>query len=321
LEDQREPVKRILSKKESSCRDCRCKIEKDTVIAPVEGNEVLCPNCAEKEDEVRRWEAEKECYELWYEYLKQSKHYQSLCRKIVKLAKSIEVEKKNTSNQLEYTSNQLEYTSNQLEFYYFSHKIVPMIESKFRTTANLTVGVSTESAKIEYQLLQRYYAYFGNIQKNKNFDLCWEKIMHKVRFMGRRAGYLKYPDFSSVSINETENSVSERLPVYVDLAASKERLRDDFNKFLDMTHEFVQDKIKMIVEPFPLKLHKNSRQLKHIKIYLDIYKTKEKTKKSFLSISTELDITHDKAKEGYRKAIEIIKNVEQGIFPGIYSGK
>ena len=255
------------------------------------------------------WKKKKGHYELWREYLKLSSHYISLCKKVKQIrTKSIE------------TDSYKPLKGDQLTVSRFFPRILKEVSSYYTSAIALSEDDSNESLRVEYFLLNHYYPYFGSVISDPKFDASWDRIMDVVRVKGLREGYLSYPDhYTSVGYDENKPSIKMRIPIYIDLGASKQKLKDDFSSCLEQTYDSLKPKVDDYVQQFPLQLHENIKYSDKIQTYLKIYRDKVLGTRNFDTIAIMHEIKYAAAKEGFYKAKRILENVEAGEFPGNYS--
>jgi hypothetical protein len=258
---------------------------------------------------IAEWEKKKRHYELWHEYLKLSSHYKSLCKKVK------QIRKKSVEKGFYKPLTEIELSVNR-----FFPRIPKEVSSYYTSAIALSEDDSKESLRAEFFLLEHYYPYFGNIISEPKFDASWDRIMDVVRVKGLREGYLSYPDhYTSVSYDESTPSIKMRIPVYIDLGASKQKLKDDFNSCLEQTYDSLKPKVDDYVKQFPFQLHENIKYSDKIQTYLKIYKDRVLGTRNFNTIAIMHEIKYAAAKEGFYKAKRILENVETGEFPGTYS--
>jgi hypothetical protein len=263
----------------------------------------------EQQKTISEWQNKKGHYELWREYLKLSSHYISLCEKVKQIrTRSIE------------TGSYKPLTEDQLAVNRFFPRIPMEISLYYTSAIALSEDDSNESLRVEYFLLKHYYPYFGNVITEPNFDASWKRIMDVVRFKGRREGYLSYPDhYTSVSYDENKPSIKMRIPIYIDLGASTQKLKDDFSSCLEQTYESLKPEVQTFVQTFPLQLHENIKYLDKIQTYFRIYRDRVLGTRNFDTIAIMHELKYSAAKDGFYKAKRILENVEAGEFPGNYS--
>ena len=257
---------------------------------------------------ISEWEKKRGHYELWREYLKLSSHYISLCEKVKQIrTRSIE------------TDSYKPLTGDQLTFNRFFPRIPLEISSYYTSAIALSEDDSNE-LRVEYFLLKHYYPYFGNVITDLKFDTSWDRIMDIVRVKGLREGYLSYPDqYTSVGYDGDKPSIKMRIPIYIDLGASKQKLKDDFSSCLEQTYDSLKPKVQTFVQTFPLQLHENIKYSDKIQTYLKIYRDRVLGTRNFDTIAITHELKYSAAKDGFYKAKRILENVEAGEFPGNYA--
>jgi hypothetical protein len=275
-------------------------------------------------------EKEKKYYRLWFEYLKRSDKYRSLCAKIQNI---LQCKAENTDIPAE----------DNLDFIDFV-----ISNNMFATSEDAMPGCNFGP---EIMMLFRYFPYFGDVFLNSKFDQAWGTISQFLRQQNKEKKNLESSLIGdSIGFarllqkdNKTEKSIGlgnlrldletadiNRFPVegttglflcYVDFRADKVKLEADFKKLLDQNWH----RHKPIRPPFLFRTLNNT-QYENLKRYLKVFDAKKQGKKTLeianevfnysVGSNTEPELIKEISRE-YYCAKNLISNLEHGIFPRV----
>jgi hypothetical protein len=275
-------------------------------------------------------EKEEKYYRLWFEYLKRSDKYRSLCAKIQKIQ---QCKAENTDIPAE----------DNLDFINFV-----ISKNMFATSEDAMPGCNFGP---EIMMLFRYFPYFGDVFLNSKFDQAWGTINQFLRQQEKEKKNLESSRIGdSIGFarllqkdDETEKSIVlgnvrldletadiNRFPVegttglflcYVDFRADRMKLEADFKKLLDQNWHLH----KPIRPPFLFRTPNNT-QYENLERYLKVFDAKEEGKKHWEIAkeifnkseddSKDIDLIKKVGREN-QCAENVISNLEQGIFPKV----